>query len=269
MKRRFCTAVVLPVLMLAVLRSEGISPGSPHTEEFRDLPQTLWSLGQPVENKKPPAFTVWIPEDYSPRRIYPVMVYMGGARGESGHDINHLRTFMGTESFILVSFPLFKNTDDIARHREDPNIHALAIDPGQCHLLWSAYEPMLKRLFDLIPNIDRQNTFFGGFSNGAHATAVLLNDPEIGSELRKYFNTFYFVEGGHALRLSHALPDANLLFMQGEQRAPWLEKVASPLQWNVRIGVEVRTMPGIGHAFPAAEKAWLRDWIRAAAGLSP
>jgi hypothetical protein len=262
MRRRFTAAALIPLLMLPVLRAEEISPGSTHTVVFRNLPQTLWSLGQPLENKKPPAFTVWVPEDYSPARSYPLMVYMGGARGESGHDINHLRSFMGTESFILVSFPLFKNTDDIARHREVPTIHQLAIDPGQSELLWSAYEPMLKRLFALIPNIDPEKTFFGGFSNGAHATAVLLNDPVAGPELRKYFNLFYFVEGGHALRLSHALPDADLLFMQGEQRAPWLEKVASPLRWNVRIGVEVRTMPGIGHAFPVAEKAWLRGWIQ-------
>lgn len=243
-------------------------PGRSKTFQFRKLPQTLWSLGQPVENKKVPAVTVELPQDYRRDRDFPLLVFLGGARGESGHHVILPRSIVGNTGVILVSMPMFKLPEDIEKDRNRDGIHPLAITPEQADLLWSAYKPMLTKVWKEIPNIDEEKTFFGGFSNGAHTTAALLNHPEAGPGLRTWFHNFLFVEGGHFLRLTMALPDARLLFMQGETRAPWLAKTAEPLQWNVRIGVEVRTMPGIGHAFPDPEKKWLGAWIRKQSGFS-
>lgn len=259
--------VFLKLLCLCCLLSFQVSAewqgrGRQKTFVIKDLPETLWSMGQPTEKKRPSAVTVFLPEDYTPTRTFPLVVYLGGARGESGHGISVAKQVFGSKGFILVSMPMYKDPEDIKIHRENPNMHELVVDPGQAELLWSAYAPMLVRVLTEVPNIDRENCFMGGFSNGAHATAALLNHPVTGPELRKIFQHFFFVEGGAALQLTMSLPDATLLFMQGEKRAPWLEKTAEPLGWNVRIDVEVRTMPGVGHAFPASEKTWLRTWVR-------
>lgn len=261
------TLAFLLVLAFPADASWWLRSGNSKTFTFKNLPQSLWSQGRPLEQKKPPAVTVHLPDNYSKKHSYPLLVYMGAARGESGHRAEFLRGIFGAEDLILVSMPLFKNPADIKKHREMANIHELAIEPGQAGLLWSCYQPMLEKVFSEIPNIDRDRTFIGGFSNGAHATAVLLNDAVAGPGLRSYFTHFYFVEGGHFLQLTASLPDATLLFMQGEHRAPWLENAAKPLRWNVRIGVEVRTMPGVGHGFPAAEKNWLAAWVRKKANL--
>jgi len=264
---RYFLLAFLSVGLLSTVDAMRLRPGEIETFAFPDQPQTLWSLGQSFETKKMPAVTVRLPDNYTKKREFPLVVFIGAARGGSGHDVSAVTSVVGTSDFICVSLPLFKNPADIEKHKQMPNIHELAIEPGQTELLWSAYAPMLEKVFQEVPNIDRTKTFFGGFSNGAHATAALLNHPNAGPGLREYVNHFYFVEGGHFLQLTMALPDAELLFMQGEQRAPWLEKTAEPLQWNVRIGVEVRTMPGIGHAFPGREKRWLRAWIRKKCGL--
>jgi hypothetical protein len=264
---RFFFFLTFSLLLLQPLEAGWQKPGRSRTFTFTKLPQTLWSLGQPVENKQAPAVTVQLPTNYTRKQDFPVLVFMGGARGESGHHAILPKSIVGTEDFILVSMPMFKLPEDIENDRPNPNVHPLAITPVQTGLLWSAYEPMLEKVFKEVPNADRTRAFFGGFSNGAHATAALLNDETAGPGLRDYFNHFLFVEGGHFLRLTMSLPDADLLFMQGQHRAPWLEKVAEPLQWNVRIGVEVRTMPGMGHAFPPSEKRWLENWIRRKSGL--
>ena len=259
---RICLGSVLLLLSAVPVRAGWQGPGKQRTFALDDKPATLWSMGQPNEKREPSAVTVYLPASYTPEKTFPLIVYMGGGRGESGHSVGVASEVFGRQEFILVSMPLYKAAKDIQAHKENPNLHELFVDPGQAELLWSVYKPMLDWVFSEVPNIDPEQTFFGGFSNGAHATAALLNHPETGPALRQRFHHFFFVEGGVTLQLTMALPDATLLFMQGEKRAPWLAKTAEPLGWNVRINVEVRTMKGVGHSFPASEKRWLRDWVQ-------
>ncbi|MBI5691087.1 MAG: DUF1080 domain-containing protein [Verrucomicrobia bacterium] len=82
---------------------------------------------------------------------------------------------------------------------------------------------MLRKLFTSIPNLSRDRSVFGGHSNGAHTTAVLLEreDPV----LLEHFPRFFLHEGGQRLLLADALDreplrSAPLLVMMGGTTAP-------------------------------------------------
>ena len=80
----------------------------------------------------------------------------------------------------------------------------LFIDSGEGPNLWQKWQPMLERILTT-PGIDENARAIGGFSNGAHAIAAVLNDPEAGPQFAALFDTFVLVEGGHRLEANQWL----------------------------------------------------------------
>jgi predicted esterase len=119
---------------------------------------------------------------------------------------------------------------------------------------------MLEKLFVVIPNIDRKRTFMGGFSNGAHTTAILINSEE--NKIAKYFKNFFFIEGGNRLAEFKRIKKSSLLFMQGaKNNRNWLEAVFTKSQQE-KIQSEFIKMEGYGHDFPEEYYQHLIDWIK-------
>jgi predicted esterase len=118
---------------------------------------------------------------------------------------------------------------------------------------------MLDRVFSEVPNVDTSRAFLGGMSNGAHATALLLNGRF--DEITALFRGFFLIEGGQFLEPRPRLAHVPFLLMQGElQDKLDLPDLAERLK-EVGAGVEFHWMKGVGHSFPEPEHATVRRWI--------
>ncbi len=125
--------------------------------------------------------------------------------------------------------------------------------------MWRGYADMLAWVFALVPNIDRSRCCLGGFSNGAHTTAILLNRKA--QNLKAFFTHFLFVEGGVGLKKQSSLKGLPMLMLQGaDWDKPWLtpaHHAAKQAQADIRF----ETMRGVSHAFPPAARKRVKRWL--------
>ena len=240
-----------------------LKPSAQHTWIFPELPSSLWQEALNIE--KATAATVRLPDDYDPEREYPLLLFMGGAQGDNGHHVRGAQRITGPKGFICLSLPLF--LEDLEPLDEDKSNkwNRLYIAPEQGAYIWQAWEPMLKRVFGAIPNIDRKHCFISGFSNGANAAAAVLLDDDTRPGLLTYFTHVVFIEGGHRIRPVSGLEELTFLLVQGDQKSS-LERVAARLEEGGGIDVTLRTMADTGHSFPDTEKAWVHDWVEQQCG---
>jgi predicted esterase len=114
-----------------------------------------------------------------------------------------------------------------------------------------------------VPNIDRERSLLGGFSNGAHTTAALLSHPETAAAVAARFGRFALIDGGTRLRPAVSLQSKHLLLLQGalHHRDLFAEARLS----LAASGAELysRTMPDVGHKFSLQGHAILREWLAA------
>ena len=127
--------------------------------------------------------------------------------------------------------------------------------------MWSLYRKMLTRLAQLVPNIDPAHSVLGGFSNGGHATAGLIEQSD--GEVLKLFAAFLFVEGGGRLTQFGLLKDRPMLLAYGS-KSTRLSRIQEVEQAAKAAGVQIviHEMKGSGHAFPEGEYPAVRDWLR-------
>jgi hypothetical protein len=64
--------------------------------------------------------------------------------------------------------------------------------------MWPFFKTMLEKVEALVPNLDPAHRVLGGFSNGAHATAALIDGSD--GEVSRRFSAFLFVEGAGKLK---------------------------------------------------------------------
>jgi predicted esterase len=83
--------------------------------------------------------------------------------------------------------------------------------------MWPFFKTMLARLDEAVPNLDPKNQVLGGFSNGAHAIAALLDESE--GALASRFSAFLFVEGGGKLRQYESLKDKPFLMVSSNAKS--------------------------------------------------
>ena len=229
---------------------------------FPEMPETLHAK---YTGKRIPAQMVAaLPRNYNARRLFPLLVYLNGGAGESGKAmIKYIRKISGDRDFIAVSLPLFKKRLD----REEM-CNGLMICREDYALISRCYRRMLKELFREIPNVMPGNGSLGGISNGAHTTAVLLSHTD--RFILSHFRNFFFLEGGWELCAlqKRALHDKNYLYFIGGKNPGIrrsIPKIVKLIQAGAQfsdINLSVRTMPGVGHAFPDEYIGELTDWLR-------
>ena len=98
----------------------------------------------------------------------------------------------------------------------------------------------------------------GGFSNGGHTTAILLNRPK--AEITSYFNKFIFSEGGMGLTNYKVLKDKSTIYFQGSKSPDWVR----PFYENARNAgsrASFVLMQGSGHEFPKQYQEILKKWM--------
>lgn len=227
--------------------------------EFTELPKTNYYIvtGKCSTTK----CSVYLPEDYNSNKKFPVVLWIDGGMGGAGDSMESVKKIFGKSDFILINFPLFKQSINPLLPDSSNYWTRIRIRNSDNEILWNSYKIMLDSLFSLFPQIDKTNAFMGGFSNGAHATAVLLNRPE--HEITNYFNKFFFIEGGDGLEDYSVLKKRYVLYMQGTELSypNWVKSYYQNAKKN-KAKTRFVYMKGAGHNFPEQYQAKLRNWIR-------
>lgn len=228
---------------------------------FDELPPTLFS--QAVERNKPTQAAVYFPENYTREKKFPLLIWLGGGNGGPGTNLKTAKSITGNKDFICVNLPLFKETLAAVNADSSNFWMRLYIDDANADIIWDSYKIMLKELFRTIPNIDRKNTFMGGFSNGAHTISVLLNRKK--AEINGYIKNYFIVEGGNDFHHLDALKRRNLLMMVGGNN---IERGYKKKLKNIydsatekNINAEYIVMDSTGHGFPAKFHPLVKEWM--------
>ncbi len=228
---------------------------------FDNLPPTLFS--QAVESNKPTQAAVYFPENYTKAKNFPLLIWLGGGNGGPGTNLKTPKSITGNNDFICINLPLFKEILAPVNADSSNFWMRLYIDDENADIIWDSYKLMLKEIFRNIPNIDRKNTFMGGFSNGAHTISVLLNRKK--PEINRYIKNYFIVEGGNDFHHLDALKRRNLLVMVGGNN---IERGYKKKLKNIydsatekNIDAEYHIMDSTGHGFPAKFHPLVKRWI--------
>lgn len=256
---------VLIVLMFNTgALAQELAPGKITEISFpeEELPPTLYTMitGTAAD----PCLLVRLPDDYNPSNNYPVLVYVPGLHGGPKGNIANAQAIAGNRGWIVASLPLFKSSVD----RSEP-AGGLIVSFNDYPTLSKAYAIILGRLFELVPNIDREKSAMVGFSNGALAIAVLVSCQD--EFTLTHFRSFCLVDHGmfHLTDLHKKLArDCRFLILVGDKDdyGRNLKIRGSQLlqdSWKLHgVDLSYQIMKDTGHEFPDRYKTAVGRWLR-------
>jgi predicted esterase len=241
-----------------------LQPGQEVEISFADagLPPTLYSMmsGTGVT----PCVTVRLPDDYNPTNTYPLLVYVPGNDGGPKGNIYNAETIVGPRGWIVATLPLFKKSID--RSELAGGVIVCFEDYA---VLSQAYRTMLGRLFEQIPNIDREKSAMAGFSNGSITIAVLVSNHD--EFILSHFRNFCLVDHGmfHLADLHKSgTRDCRFLILVGDRegmgrdvkiRQARLQQDAWKL---LGVNVTCQIMKDTGHEFNQPQMELVGEWLR-------
>jgi hypothetical protein len=263
-------------LLAAALQAGELKPGQVITLTFPELPPTL--IAQAKGEKAPAMLTARLPDNYTAEGRWPLFVFVAGGVGSKGDGVGNAREIIGPRDFIAVSLPLFQRAYD---PQEQPG-GGMAITVDDFDVLRSAYRTMLGGLMQTVTNTTPERSTLGGFSNGAHATALLVAG---GDEFTlDHFSQFVFVDGGAQFLApfglsSTKLARSRLLLLRGDQREmktmrqgqppvdarAFLDKIFDAVDGMARArGLDWTqvVMRGRGHGFEPEFRKVVGQWAR-------
>ncbi len=177
------------VFSVQLSRAEELIPGKISKIQFdsKEFPPTLYTMftGQPSTA----TLQVRLPDDYSPDKKFPLLLYVPGFHGHAGGNIQNAIDIGGTEGWIVASLPLFKNRIDL----NEPG-KGVIISLEDYTMLSKCYRIILSKLFELVPNIDSDQSAMVGYSNGAIATSILISNHN--EFILQHFKNFCIVDQG-------------------------------------------------------------------------
>jgi predicted peptidase len=239
-------------IALASKPADKLVPGSVITITFPEMPTTFYDLSQKKDVKA--QMTVFLPTNYSRDRKHPLLVFLDGGDGGMGLNPRVARALSEEKDFICVSVPLFKVTDPKA-----PGGDFIMRDPDAKYM-WPLFRTMLAKLDEMVPNIDPAHRIIGGFSNGAHATAGLIDQSD--GEIARRFSAFFFVEGGGRLEHYELLKGKPFLMVcansKARRRATEIGDAAKASGATTTLIIE-----DVGkHEFPVSAYPKVGVWLR-------
>jgi len=243
---------------------DGLRPGSTIEIPFTlvEVPPSLYSMIRGIV--APPTLTFRLPDDYSPAKSYPLLVYVPGNDGGPKGNIHNARTITGHRGWVVASLPLFKATID--RGEQGGGI---IVSFEDYPVLAKAYRTMLGALFDRVPNIDRERSAMVGFSNGAITLGVLVSSHD--DFILTHFKNFCLVDHGmfHLTDLHKSgAKEGRYLILVGDREdlGRELKIRQSRLQqdaWQMAgVDVSYRILEDTGHEFNEPQMKIVGKWLR-------
>lgn len=236
-----------------------LSAGSTITVQFPDMPPTFYAVFQKKEVKA--QMTVFLPFNYAPDRKFPLLIFLNGWDGGTGAELGVARSLCEGKDFVCVSMPLFKAPDFEVEKANVPGTGFIMVaEDGKS--MWPLFKTMLEKLDETVPNLDPAHRVLGGFSNGAHATAALLDESD--GAVAQRFSAFVFVEGGGKLRHYELLKGKPFLMVssnaKSRRRATEISDTAKAAGAKASLIVE-----DVGkHDFPVSAYPAVRAWLHEA-----
>ena len=251
-----------------------LKPGAVIRLSFPELPPTL--VSQATHEPAPALLTARLPDNYTTEGQWPLFVFIAGGVGAKGDNVGPSRTIVGPRDFVVVALPLFQRAFDT---NEVAGGIGMGIDDFET--LSSAYRTMLGKLLQTVPGIVTERSTLGGFSNGAHATALLVAGRD--EFTMEHFRQFVLVEGGVQFLAPFGLTSPklrNCRFLALRADQPLLIGGGAGGTWNVRPSLDKIfdgvsemarargldwtdvVMRGQKHSFPPEYQPMVGQWIR-------
>lgn len=226
-----------------------LTAGKTFTVQFPEMPPTFYALEQKEDVRA--QMTVYLPTNYDAARKYPLFIFLNGGNGGAGVNLGVARSLTEGKDFVCVSVPLFKTS-------ESRGFVILSAPDGQ--YMWPFFEAMLEKLEEMVPNIDSAHRILGGFSNGAHATAALLDGSE--GEVARRFSAFLFVEGGGKLEHYDQLKGKPFLMVSSNPKSrPRAQEICDTAKAAGAQATLIFYDAG-RHDFPIGAYPAVRQWLR-------
>ncbi len=261
---------IAPLLLVMSVGSgfvlgEELEPGKVIEVEFAGtfVPPSLYTMVTGAT--APSTLKFRLPDNYSPDRKFPLLVYVPGNHGGAAGNIRNAQTIVGPKDWVTASLPLFKSSLD-----RDETAGGIIVSFEDFASISKAYTIMLSRLFELVPNIDPEQSAMVGFSNGALTIAVLVSNHD--EFVLSHFGSFCLVDQGmfHLTDL-HKSHSRNRRFLilsgdnQGDLGRDLKIRGGQLLQdsWRL-IGVDLsfQIMKDTGHEFRGPQMAIVERWLR-------
>ena len=234
-----------------------LAPGSTFTTTFPDMPQTFFAMQQ--KKNVPAQMTVYLPTNYDPAKKFPLLIWLNGGDGGDGTTLGVARGITQGRDFICVSVPLFKASLAPVSGPKGPR-PGFVINTADGKAMWPHFKTMLDKLEKLVPNIEPAHRVLGGFSNGAHATAALIDSSD--GEITRIFSAFAVVEGAGKLEHYERLKGKPFLMVssnaKSKPRAEQIVEAANAAGAKAELLVE-----DVGqHDFPVKAYPKVGAWLR-------
>lgn len=237
-----------------------LAPGSTFTATFPEMPPTFYDVFQKKDVKA--QMTVFLPGNYDSGRKFPLLIFLNGWDGGPGGNPGVARSLCQGKDFVCVSTPLFKASDFKV---EKPNVPGVGfiMNGEDGKRMWPFFKAMLEKLEATVPNIDPAHRILGGFSNGAHATAALIDESD--GEAARRFSAFLLVEGGGRLERYDLLKNKPVLVVSSNAKSkPRAQEICDTAK---AAGAKASLLfEDVGkHDFPASAYPAVGQWLREAA----
>ena len=244
----------------------GLVPGETFSIRFPDLPPTFYRLD--TEEKIPTQMTVFLPTNYESNRKHPLLIFLEGGNGGGATNPKAARALSEEKDFVCVILPLFKEK---LLPKQPPgngsNIPRILMRPEEATYMWPIFKKMLAGLDEVVPNLDPEHQIIGGFSNGAHTIAAMIDDANC--DLSQRFSGFFLVEGGMRIQRFEALKGKPILMVWGHERLRAKGQTNCDAALAVGARATLYIMNNVGHDFPVREYPAVRAWLRGELWVPP
>lgn len=222
-----------------------VKPGATLTLEFPELPRD--------RKDQTASCTLRIPADYDPAKPCGLVVWLGGSDG--GNQPNG--SFVPEGTFVLAGLP----------YPMGANNPGQATMVGEYDKVWEFQRTMLDRIHQKIPNLKKEWSVIGGFSNGGHSIDGMLRVRDKAGALADYFGAFVIADGGGGYASEEgsypSLEGKHAYVCWGETspNAANSQSVAKDLKGR-RAGTVASEMAATGHQFAAFEQEKVKEWLK-------
>ncbi|MDP4291536.1 MAG: hypothetical protein Q8908_10690 [Bacteroidota bacterium] len=251
-------AVFFPLAIRAAepMPKPRLKPGENFTIQFPEMPPTFYALFQKKEVKA--QMTVYLPSNYDPAKKFPLLIFFNGWDGGDGTTLGYALGLTQGRDFVCVSMPLFRAPGYQVLKANSPGENfIMTAEDG--NYMWPFFKTMLDKVGELVPNIDTAHRILGGFSQGAHATAALIDGS--GGEATRLFSAFLIVEGGGKMKHYEWLKDKDYMMVSSSAKSrPRAEQICEAAKEG---GARTTFLcEDVGkHDFPVSAYPKVRIWL--------